>query len=124
MKDISIIRKELEKQYLHRLQLRIDRKLKNCCKNCQRGTEQEFNLGEFGIHTKFVCKDCFETTFPCKNFKPLHTKKSVEEELLSDIRDPAVCGAKEPKIAALLWVLHDDGDKQGFVSKIKNLFKG
>lgn len=123
MKDINTIKKELEKQYLYRLQLRLDRKLKNCCKNCKRGSEREFDLGEFGIHTKFVCKEGFEASFPCENFEPLHTNKSIEENLLSDIRDPAICGAKEPKIAALLWVLHD-GDKRGFVSKFKSLFRG
>lgn len=121
MKDQETIKRELENQYLHRLQLRLDRKLKNCCKNCKHGKEQEFNLGEFGIHTKFVCKEDMDMSFPCTNFEPAHTAKSIEESLLSDIRDPAVCGAKEPKIAALLWVLHDEGNTS-FISKIKNLF--
>lgn len=121
MKNMETIKKELKKQYLHRLQLRVERKLKNCCRNCKHGTEQEFNLGEFGIHTKFICRESMENCFPCANFEPLHTQISIEEELLSDIRNPSICGAKEPKIAALLWVLHDDNGK-GFISKVKNLF--
>jgi hypothetical protein len=27
--------------------------------------------------------------------------------MLNDISDPAICGAKEPKIAMLMWVLHN-----------------
>ena len=27
---------------------------------------------------------------------------------MNDLKDPAICGAKEPKIASLLWVLHDN----------------
>lgn len=108
MKDRAQIKEELERQYLHRLQLRLDRKLKNCCKNCKRGKEKEFNLGEFGIHSKFVCKDGLESGFPCSCFESLHTNESVERELLNDLKDPAIAGAKEPKIAALLWVLHGE----------------
>lgn len=32
--------------------------------------------------------------------------------MLDDVKDPAVCGAKEPKIASLLWVLHDDPEDE------------
>ena len=108
MKERSKIKEELERQYLHRLQLRLDRKLKNCCKNCKRGEEKEFNLGEFGIHSKFICKDHMNVGFPCPYFEALHSKETVEHELLEDLKKPAIAGAKEPKIAALLWVLHDD----------------
>ena len=87
MKDRAQIKEELERQYLHRLQLRLDRKLKNCCKNCKRGKEKEFNLGEFGIHSKFVCKDGLESGFPCSCFESLHTNESVERELLNDLKD-------------------------------------
>lgn len=42
--------------------------------------------------------------------------------MLDDIRDPAVCGAKEPKIAALLWVLHEDN--VSVFEKVKKMFTG
>ena len=33
--------------------------------------------------------------------------QEIEDEMFADISDPAICGAKEPKIAMLLWVLHN-----------------
>jgi hypothetical protein len=34
--------------------------------------------------------------------------QEIEDEMFTDISDPAICGAKEPKIAMLLWVLHSN----------------
>jgi hypothetical protein len=31
--------------------------------------------------------------------------------MINDISNPATCGAKEPKIAMLMWVLHDNERK-------------
>lgn len=126
MKEQNRIEEELEKQYLHRLQLRIDRKMKNCCKNCSHGVEKQFNLGEFGVHSKFVCKEGIDLGFPCSCFEPSNTVQGIEKELIEDIKDPAICGAKEPKIAALLWVLHEDkpeNNKDGFFTKVKQFLK-
>lgn len=48
----------------------------------------------------------------CKFFKPAYTHDSIVQEMLSDIRDPSICGAKEPKIAALMWVLHENPEAE------------
>lgn len=121
MKSEAKIRQELERQYLHRLQLRFDRKLKPCCRNCRKAVCSSVDLGIFGHQKVFCCKDGLSESpeRECDLFDAVYTKKSIEEEMLSEIRDPAVCGAKEPKIAALLWVLHEDGsDGDGILAKI------
>lgn len=109
MKTENEIKRQLEEIYNYRLSLRVDRKTKKTCRNCKYGRKQEINLGQFGQEEIWQCsqldKKC---NFDCK-----YTEKDIEEEMLKDISNPSVCGAKEPKIAALLWVLHDDkkGDK-------------
>lgn len=105
MKTEEEIRRQLEKTYEHRLALRIERKTKQSCRNCAYGTYCEYNLGDFGNIGKWSCsigkscgKDC---GFSCVN-----TPKQIEQEMLDEISNPAVCGAKEPKIGVLLWILH------------------
>ena len=111
MKTEEEIKKQLEEVYEHRLQLRVERKTKRMCRNCRYGICKEFDLGDFGTMTKWECKDgknCGEYCgFSCKV-----TVQEVEDEMFDDIKDPAICGAKEPKIAMLLWVLHR-GRKEG-----------
>lgn len=58
----------------------------------------------------------------CDRYECANTRESIEREMLNDIRDPAVCGAKEPKIAALLWVLHEDN--VSVFEKVKKMFTG
>jgi len=110
MKTENEIRKQLELVYQHRFLLRCERKMKKCCKNCQFSNETSFNLGEFGVQSKFVCtlKDGNQE---CK-FKPKFSAEDIEKEMIEDISNPSVCGAKEPKIAALLWVLHENRENQ------------
>lgn len=109
MKNEEEIKRQLEEVYEHRLRLRVDRKTKRMCRNCKLGICKEFDLGDFGTMTKWECKDgrnCGEYCgFDCRN-----TVKEIEDEMFSDISDPAICGAKEPKIAMLLWVLHGKKD--------------
>jgi len=109
MKKEEEIKRQLEEVYEHRLRLRVDRKTKRMCRNCKLGICKEFDLGDFGTMTKWECKDgknCGEYCgFDCRN-----TVKEIEDEMFSDISDPAICGAKEPKIAMLLWVLHGKKD--------------
>lgn len=108
MKTEEEIKKQLEDIYNYRLQLRIDRKTKKSCKNCKYGKKQEINLGQFGCNDIWQCSICDKKCkFNCK-----YTEKSIEEEMIQDISDPSICGAKEPKIAALLWVLHDNNNKE------------
>lgn len=124
MKNHAEVKQELEKQYLHRLQLRIDRKMKNCCRNCKGSRCISVNLGEFGTQNKYICNAGLENRqFDCTKFDPIYNQTTIEQELLNDIKDPSVCGAKEPKIAALLWVLHD-GDNSNVLNKIKKFFRG
>lgn len=128
MKSQKLIRKQLEQVYEHRLLLRIERKTKKCFRNCIHGRNKEFDLGDFGTLNKWQCqkgKKCDQ----CKQFVCLNNTQSIEEEMLNDISDPSICGAKEPKIAMLMWVLHDDKKfssyqkKRGFFSKMKGLFR-
>lgn len=121
MKTETEIKKELEKQYLHRLQLRIARKMKRSCRNCKFHSERELSLGIFGDHKIYSCsKQIDNNADGCEKFDCIYNAEMIENELLDDIRDPAVCGAKEPKIAALLWVLHED--KQSIFKKVCNFF--
>ena len=122
MKTLSEIKKELERQFNHRLQLRMERKLKPFCRNCRNSVEVEHDLGEFGRQTCHSCKaGCRMMEGSCDKFECRYSPDSIRQELWEDIRNPAVCGAKEPKIAALLWVLHDDGEK-GVFQKIRQFF--
>lgn len=124
MKSHAEVKNELEKQYLHRLQLRIDRKMKNCCRNCKQSRCISINLGEFGTQNKYICNEKLENKqSQCVKFDPIYNPTSIEQELLNDIKDPSICGAKEPKIAALLWVLHDNNNSN-VLDKIKKFFRG
>ena len=123
MKSQQKVTAELEKQYLHRLQLRLDRYLKPACRNCTHRVPLEIDLGDFGQATKYGCDAGKKPDASgCEGFCCAYSRKQIEEALLNDIRDPAVCGAKEPKIAALLWVLHDEEDAS-FFGKLKVMFR-
>ena len=123
MKSQQTVTAELEKQYLHRLQLRLDRYLKPACRNCTHRVPVEVDLGDFGKATRYGCGiGKAPDAQGCGSFKCVYSRRQIEESLLNDIRDPAVCGAKEPKIAALLWVLHDEEDLS-FFGKLKGLFR-
>lgn len=114
MKTEEEIRKQLEEVYQHRFLLRCERKLKKCCKNCKFSVETTIDLGEFGKQSKYVCKhegDC--------DFKPKFTSKEIEKEMIEDIANPSVCGAKEPKLAALLWVLHENRGNQKSIDTVE-----
>lgn len=109
MKTREEIVEELERQYAYRLNLRCDRYTRNECRNCTSKVARPYDLGEFGVHTHYGC--AAGKTYRkggCPDFKCGYSRADIEERFLEELRDPAVCGAKEPKIAALLWVLHDD----------------
>ena len=105
MKSEEQVKRQLEDVYNHRLQLRLERKMKPMCRNCKFGVGREFDLGDFGTMTKWECRDGRTCGAGC-GFECRNTAKEIEDEMFADISDPAVCGAKEPKIAMLLWVLH------------------
>ena len=106
MKSEEEIKKQLEDTYEHRLKLRVERKMKQMCRNCKHGIEKEFDLGCFGSISKWECKDGKNCGDYC-GFECKYTLKDIEDEMYADISDPAKCGAKEPKIAMLIWVLRD-----------------
>ncbi len=107
MKTEEEVKKLLEETYGHRLQLRIDRKTKRFCRNCKHGICREFDLGDFGTMSRWECKDGRNCGEYC-GFECRYSPKDIEEEMFNDIKDPAVCGAKEPKIAVLMWILHEN----------------
>ena len=116
MKTEREIKSELERLFNHRLRLRLERKLGHRCRNCVHSVETVHDLGDFGRQPCHTCSlgraRC--TSGQCEMFECINTEASIRQELLDDISDPAVCGAKEPKIAALLWVLGngDTNDKE------------
>ena len=134
MKSELEIRKQLEEVYDHRLFLRFERKMRKICRNCNHGINREFDLGDFGTMNRWECKDG-KNCYNCTNFICINTQEEIEKEMLEDIADPAICGAKEPKIAMLLWVLHDtkkekkqesdnvEESSSGLWEKIKGIFK-
>ena len=133
MKDEQEIKRQLEEIYEYRLSLRIDRKTKRMCRNCVYGVCREFDLGDFGTMSRWECRDGIAKNDECK-FSCRWSKEQIEQEMINDIADPSVCGAKEPKIAMLMWVLHGksenkpsgDEKKDGADSlwgKLKEFFK-
>ena len=132
MKSEQLIRKQLEQVYEHRLLLRIQRKMKKICRNCIYGVNKEFDLGDFGTINRWQCQNGKKCD-SCEQFSCINTEESIQKEIIEDISNPAVCGAKEPKIAMLMWVLHDNeknsynnessSSSKGFLNKLKGFFK-
>ncbi len=132
MKTREEIIEELKRQYAYRLNLRCERYLRNECRNCTHKVERAYNMGEFGIHTHYDC--AAGHTYRkggCPEFECGYNRAEIEGRFLAELHDPAICGAKEPKIAALLWVLHVDPAEEatgtevadgGFFGAIKRLF--
>ena len=135
MKKQYDIRRQLQEVYAHRLSLRIQRKMKKNCRNCKNGIHRQFDLGDFGTMNRWECKNgnVFQT---CDTFECANNPQDIEKEMILDISDPSTCGAKEPKIAMLLWVLHDthnneeakkeekvDAQSKSFFEKLKGFFK-
>ena len=129
MKSESEIKKQLEEVYEYRLKLRVDRKTKRMCRNCKHGVQREFDLGDFGTMSRWECRDCKSCNDQC-GFECRFTPEDIEHEMLDEISDPSVCGAKEPKIAMLMWVLHggvkdtQNGDeKPSLFERFKRIFR-
>jgi len=134
MKSESEVKKQLEDVYEHRFLLRIERKTKRCCRNCKNVKETIFDFGEFGKLPKLECIKNQKFSEHC-DYNCKYTHDSIEKEMIDDISDPSICGAKEPKIAALLWVLHggkqledkqhitDKQENKSFVQKVLGVFR-
>lgn len=122
MKSEAEIKEQLVTTYEHRLRLRVGRKTKRVCRNCIHGKSFNYNLGEFGEVTKYGCIE--EHSFgPQCPFVCKYNLESIEDEMMNDIKCPSVCGAKEPKIAALLWVLHTGDTTNKLLETTDNIKK-
>ena len=115
---------ELELLYRSRLRLRVDRMTKRVCRNCVNKTE---SVTEDGVGRKCVNYGCklglpFHHDGKCGKFKCLYNEADIEGGMLEDIRNPAVRGAKEPKIAALVWVLQGGDEPAGLGSWLMKFF--
>lgn len=118
MKSQVQIRKQLEQTYNHRLQLRLSRKQKKCCRNCKYCEQKNYDLGQFGNIIRYGC--IYGSEFcNCQKFECRYTEQQIQEQMLQDIKDPSVCGSKQPKIAALMWVLHNKPQKLNLKERIK-----
>lgn len=133
MKTQQEICKQLEEIYQHRLLLRIQRKTKKTCRNCKFGVQKVYNLGQFGEISKWQCSMAGNKIHDCNKFQCLHNEQQIQKQMIKDLSDPSICGAKEPKIAMLMWILHDQNKKReqkktsekskNFFEKIKELWK-
>ncbi len=105
MKSEYEIRRQLEEVYRRRLSNRVERYTCCMCRNCVNGISRDFDLGDFGSVSKWECKDGRKCGEKC-GFECKWSVSDIEARMIKDISDPSTCGAKEPKIAMLMWVLH------------------
>ena len=120
MKSQEQIRKQLEQTYNHRLSLRITRKQKKSCRNCKYCEQKNYDLGQFGNIIRYGCLYGFSVS-ECQKFECRYTIQQIQKQMIQDIKDPSICGSKQPKIAALMWVLHNNPQKMSIKERIKKL---
>ena len=121
MRSEKEIIEQLSRLFERRLTLRFDRKLKPMCRNCTH--KQDVSCETDGVHyVKYSCSKGlpFMKEGACPEFKCAYSEASIREEMVRDIVNPTTRGAKEPQIAALVWVLNG-GD--GWMAKLKSFFK-
>lgn len=120
MKSEKQIKEMLEQTYNYRLGLRLQRKSKKSCRNCKKGYQQQIDLGQFGIYSRYFCCEGKDSN-KCEQFECKYTRQMIQRQMIQEIKDPSICGCKQPKIAALLWVLHQPN--KTFFDRIKKIFK-
>ena len=122
MKSKEEIISEIEKIFRYRLNLRKERMKKNSCRNCARGVRSE-KLDDGVKYIVYRCSDGLPFNYEgkCSNFKCLYNDETIEGLMKKDIEDPSIRSAKEPKIAALLWVLQDS--EKSWIGKLWEFFK-
>lgn len=118
MKSEKQVRQLLQQTYQHRLNLRCERRLKKQCRNCKNSYEEQMDLGQLGEYKRWICK-YQQDLQKCEKFECKYTEKMIEEQLINDIKDPSICGSKQPKIAVLLWLLHNNKNQNKIIKKIK-----
>lgn len=130
---IRYLRQHLEKYIQKRLEVRLQQKLKKHFTNCSYSN----CLNRFYVcsNKKNLKKDSYvicneQRCSCCQLYKQKYTlkdKQKIQQQFYQDINDPSICGNKQPKIAALIWVvkLFGENKKQEKCSiwkKIKNGF--
>lgn len=130
---IQILRNHLQRYIQKRLDVRIQQKTKkhftNCCySNCLNrfyvcSHKQNLKKQSYAICSEQRCNDC-------QLYKQKYTnkdKQKITQQFYQEINDPAICGNKEPKIAALIWVVklfceNKKQEKNSIWKKIKSGF--
>lgn len=124
MRTNDEVKQKLEELYERRLKLRLKRCTRHSFKNCKwnKRLDVEDSNGDLD-HRVGLCfnpavtggtevvRECGEPQAEtCQEYDSNHTKESIVAQFKADISDPKICGQKEPKIAILLWFLHDNKD--------------
>ena len=145
MKTESEIKIQLNDVVQYRLKLRLKKYLRRDYRNCKHNRLAVIAGGEFHYCSNGKLSSLNDGLKPCGEAKCAeqcseyvckHTKASIEKQMLADMRDPKLCGQREPKIAVLLWVLTEEknstfdktlvGDEEhsgGTWQKLKDSFK-
>ena len=131
---IEYLRHHLQKYIQKRLQARIQQKTKKHFSNCKYSNclnrfyvcSNKHNLKR---DSYVICSQ--DRCNICKLYQQKYSnseKQLIVNQFYQQINNPAICGNKQPKIAALIWVVKlfsDCNKKQGKKSlwqKIKNGF--
>ena len=127
------ITQKLNQMLQKRLKIRIQQKLQKHYTNCQYSTP----LNRFYIcsHKSKLTKNSYRICSDnycngCEFYTPKYdiaSKQIIQEQFYNDIKNPATCGNKQPKIAMLIWVLklfNQDENNQYFQQCKKNNFWG
>ena len=130
---INYLRQHLEKYIQKRLQSRIQQKLRKHFTNCKFSNclnrfyvcsnKQNLKKDSYVICSQQKCNNCqlYSQKYTIKD------KQQIVNQFYQDINNPSICGNKEPKIAALIWVVKLFGEnkkqeKTSIWKKIKNGF--
>lgn len=115
MKTQKEIKNKLWDLYEHRLNVRYKNLLKVKPKNC---------INCKIINKTNICQltteECNKT---CSKFKLLNNRDNIKIQFDAEIKDPKICGCKEPKIAILLWILHSNKPPVK-ISLVKKILRG
>ncbi|MBP5458643.1 MAG: hypothetical protein J6Y62_00500 [Clostridia bacterium] len=124
MKNEAQLIEECNREFAKRLELRKSRMLKTACRNCANKKDECFKFhGVDVLFYKCALGLPFHHDGKCPEFKCLYTGQQIEDQMWKDIANPAVCKAKEPVLATLIWVLNGGERKpEGFLDKLKRKF--
>jgi hypothetical protein len=125
MKTEAELKMRLNELYDHRLTLRIRRLLRRGFRNCvhnKRVSLEDGNgefEGRFGLCMNPVVTGSEDAVLKCGNEREkgcqcykakYESRDQVKAEFDAELRDPKICGQREPKIAVMMWVLHEGAE--------------